>query len=256
MQVDKGDTAPWWADLFDDWFADQLFHDGEIKAAVKFLTERLGLKAGSRVLDQCCGLGTLALALAEQGLHAVGVDQSQSYISRASQAASDRQIHAEFVVADAIEFTPEPVVDNVLNWGMSFGYYGSDEANQRMLDAAFGALAPGGGFALETTPLPGVMRTFQYSHVLRRHTDRGEVLLLRENDLDLVTGRLAQHWTYLLDGRIAAERDSSVRLYAPDVIVAMLERAGFREIEIFGSLRGAPLTFDSVRLIAVCRKPN
>jgi ubiquinone/menaquinone biosynthesis C-methylase UbiE len=255
MQADMGDATPWWTELFDDWFAEQMFGDWETKASVAFLTERLGLKPGMRVLDQCCGIGTVAIALAGQGMSLVGVDQSESYIARARDDASTRQLQPEFVAADALEFTPSQQVDSAYNWGMSFGYYGSDDDNQRMLTAAFEALLPGGAFALETTCLPAVLRTFQHSHVMRQRTGRGEVMLLRENRLDLFSGQLEQHWTYLLDGKVAAERESSARLYAPDVVVAMMRRAGFGDIKIFGTLRGAPLGFDSPRLIAVGHKP-
>ena len=57
----------WWSALYDHWLAEQLLvrDPGEVESTVAFLKERLGLWPGARVLDQCCGIGSIALPLAE-----------------------------------------------------------------------------------------------------------------------------------------------------------------------------------------------
>jgi SAM-dependent methyltransferase len=248
----------WWGALYDDWLADQLLvrDPGEAEATVDFLCSRLGLDAGARVLDQCCGIGSIALALASRGMRVVGVDQAESYVSRAEREARVRGLKATFVAADACAFLPSERVDAAFNWWTSFGYFDDDDSNLAMLARACDALLPGGRFALDTMNVPGVLRSFQRDVVLRRETPRGEVLLLRESTLDLAGGRMLKRWTYLLGGERKVERTSSVRLYMPDAVARMLRRAGFDDVALVGSLAGEPVSQDSPRLIAIARRPS
>jgi SAM-dependent methyltransferase len=248
----------WWAELYDDWLADQLLvrEPGEVDRTIAFLVERLGLRPGMRVLDQCCGIGSVALPLAAWGARVVGVDQAASYIERAARDARTREIDVELVAADACRFVPREPVDAAFNWWTSFGYLDDDDANAEMLARAFDALRPGGLFALDTMNVPGVLRAFHRDVTLRRQTPRGEVLLLRESEVDLARGRLLKRWTYFMDERRVAEHRSSVRLFMPDAIARMLARVGFTDVTLLGSLGGEALALDSPRLIATGRRPS
>jgi SAM-dependent methyltransferase len=247
----------WWADLYDELLAEQLLvrDEGEIDPTLRFLVDRLAIDEGDRVFDQCCGIGSLAIPLARQGFRTIGVDQAAGYIERAARAAKSAGVTAEFIAADACAFVPADPVDAVFNWWTSFGC-GGDEENRRMLDRAFEALRPGGRFALDTMNVPGVLRGFQRDSILHRTTPRGQVTLLRETSIDFAAGRMLKTWTYFVDGRFDTRHHSSMRLYLPDAIVAMLRAAGFADIELLGDLTGAPLTLDSPRLIVLARRPE
>jgi SAM-dependent methyltransferase len=248
----------WWADLYDDWLADQLLvrEPGEVDATLAFLVDRLRIERGMRVLDQCCGIGSVALPLAAWGARVVGVDQAPRYIERGLRDARDRGLDVELVAADACRFVPREPVDAAFNWWTSFGYLDDDDANAEMLARAFASLRPGGRFALDTMNVPGVLRGFHRHVTLRRRTPRGEVLLLRESEVDLARGRLLKRWTYFVGDRREVEHRSSVRLFMPDAIDAMLRKVGFRDVALLGNLGGEPLGIDSPRLIAVARRPS
>lgn len=247
----------WWQALSDDWLADQLLARSEEDEAreVDFLVRRLDLAPGARVFDQCCGIGSLALPLAARGMRVVGVDQSAAYVERAERQARTRGVSASFVVGDARAFVPAERTRAAFNWWTSFGYAEDDRDNARVLERAFDALEPGGRFALDTMNVPGVLRGFQRDRVRRRTTARGEVLLLRESELDLAAGAMRQRWSYFVGGALAVEHASVVRLYMPDAIARMLRGAGFADVELLGSTGGESLALDSPRLIAVARRP-
>ncbi len=248
----------WWETLYDDWLADQLLARSEDDARpdVDFLVRRLDLGPGARVLDQCCGIGSLALPLAARGFDVVGVDQAAGYVARAQRDARARGLHLELVAADARAFVPRAPVNAAFNWWTSFGYADRDEDNVAMLARAFDALVPGGAFALDTMNVPGVLRSFQRDVAVRRTTPRGEVLLLRESSVDLARGVMLKRWTYHLDGKQVADHRSRVRLYMPDTIARMLASVGFEAIELLGSTEGEPVGLDSPRLVALARRPR
>src|SRR5256885_2100707 len=92
------------SDFYDDAFADVVLSrrdDPAVQQAVDFLIERLRLQPGDRVLDQGCGTGRLLLPLAARGLHAVGVDASDRYITRARSEAERLGLQVELHAGDA-----------------------------------------------------------------------------------------------------------------------------------------------------------
>jgi len=87
-------------------------------------------------------------------------------------------------------------------------------------------------------------------------TRRGEVLLLRESRLDLSRGLLHKRWTFVApDGR-RVERPSTIRLYTPDRLAALVEGAGFTGARVLGGVDGRPIALDSPRCIVVARRPE
>src|SRR4051794_21153662 len=103
--ADVGDS--WWESFFDDAYADLALvrRDGEaVRRDVAFLMERLGLEAGCKVFDQCCGVGGLALPLARQGVRVVGVEANDGYVRRARAEAVAEGLACAFQVGDAFTF--------------------------------------------------------------------------------------------------------------------------------------------------------
>ena len=248
----------WWQTLYDDIVADMLLvrkDETELQATVAFLCERLCLHLGSTLFDQCCGIGSLSLPLARQGVSVLGVDQCVSYIETARRAAHALGLACRFQIGDAFDFVPEEPVDAVLNWGTSFGN-ADDVRNQRMLERAFQGLRPGGRLVLDYQHVARVLRHYQPYLVYRHQGERGETLLVRESRLDLAAGNLCQRWTFVFpDGR-RDERSSSVKLYLPHTLAAMLTACGFVDVEFCGGISGEVLTLESPRCIAIARRPQ
>lgn len=247
----------WWEGLYDELLADVLLErsDDDDVQTIRFLFDRLGLAAGQRAFDQCCGIGSLALPLAARGLSVVGVDQAAAYVERGQARAEARGLDVRLHAGDARAFVPDAPCDAAFNWWTSFGYSADDDDNQRMLARAFESLRPGGRFALDTMNLPGVLRGFQPSVVTRRETPRGEVTLVRETRLDLGQGMMHKTWTYFLPSGERVNHQSAVRLYLPHTLVALLEDVGFEDVTLYGSVGGDPLSLDGARCIAVARRP-
>jgi SAM-dependent methyltransferase len=231
----------WWADLYDDALADVLLERTDVEHTLAFLRRVLCLEPGDRVLDQCCGIGSLAIPLARQGFEVVGVDQAARYIERATAAAGDAS--AKFFVGDAFTWRPDRMCNAAFNWWTSFGYAARDVDNLQMLKRAAQAIVPGGRFALDFMNIPQVLRGFRPTVTI----ERAGLELTRETTLDLAAGTMHKVWRYA----DRPDRTSALRMYMPSQLVEMLRAAGFDDIELYGDETGEPLTIDSPRCIAV-----
>src|SRR5208283_3335752 len=88
----------------------------DLDATIAFLTDKLQLKAGATIFDQCCGLGGMSIPLAKLGFRMVGVDLCHKYIAMAQAEAAAAKLQAEFAVGDAFVFVPGRACDAALNW--------------------------------------------------------------------------------------------------------------------------------------------
>jgi 2-polyprenyl-3-methyl-5-hydroxy-6-metoxy-1,4-benzoquinol methylase len=251
-------NGPWWQAFFDDFYADVVLartNDPTVPATVDFLMDRLHLKPGAVVFDQCCGVGGLSLPLARKGLKVIGVDQNANYVQRAADAARAEGLDCNFHVGDAFEFVPAVACDGAMNWYTSCGYLEDDQRNVLMFHRAFEALRPGGWFAVDTIHMAWVLRRFQPCIVTRHTTPAGEWLILRETTLDWMRGMFRMDWTFLApDGR-RTDRQTETRMYLPHTLSEMLQSCGFVDVELLGSIQGEPLGLDSPRCICLARKP-
>ncbi len=111
----------------------------------RFLVSETTSLAPARAIDLACGEGRNAVWLAERGWEVTGVDFSSVGIEKARQLEDARGVRVEWVLADLLEYRPEPrSVDLVIV------FYLQVAARQRttILRAAADAVAPGGTFLL------------------------------------------------------------------------------------------------------------
>jgi 2-polyprenyl-3-methyl-5-hydroxy-6-metoxy-1,4-benzoquinol methylase len=78
--------------------------DRRLAREIPFIVSRLGKPEGKRVLDLACGTGRHSATLALQGAEVVGIDNSESMLSRAKEHASSIGVTPKFIRGDMSEF--------------------------------------------------------------------------------------------------------------------------------------------------------
>lgn len=107
----------------------------------RFLVAEAGDLAPGRALDLATGEGRNAVWLAEQGWQVVGVDFSEAGLAKARRLAAARDVEAEWVAADLLEYRPEPrAFDLVLVFYLQL----PESERPPILRAAADAVAAGG----------------------------------------------------------------------------------------------------------------
>ena len=113
--------------------------------ANRFLVREADRMAPGRALDLACGEGRNAVWLAARGWQVTGVDFSAVGLEKARALAQARGVQAEWIVADLLEYRPEPEAFELV-----IVFYLQLPAVQRtpILRRAAGAVAPGGTLVL------------------------------------------------------------------------------------------------------------
>ncbi|MBK6807461.1 MAG: class I SAM-dependent methyltransferase [Sandaracinaceae bacterium] len=181
----------WWERFFDDAFAELWLSDDdptERERRTDGLMRVLGLRAGSRLFDQCSGVGRVAVPLVERGVHVEGVDGVASYVARARARCEGLPAgtlgRGRFECGDARTYVPAVRCDAAINWYTSFGYSDDDAANTTMLARVRDALRPGGLFALDYPDMERVRACFHPRSERTRDTGSGRFTAVREAHLD------------------------------------------------------------------------
>jgi SAM-dependent methyltransferase len=226
-------SKPWFEEVFDEDYlrtlpfmsADQTLRE------VEFIEASLGLGQGSRVLDIGCGYGRHAIELVQRGLDVTGLDLSLPLLIRAADEAQKRAMSVNFVHADMREMAFEQQFDGAYSMLTSFGYF-DEEANLRVAEGIARALKPGARFLLDI-----VNRDYIVGDLPSRVWWEGNgCVVLEEVDFNFHTSRILTHRSIVFEDGRQLEQEISVRAYSLHEIGRLLRQAGFRVLEISGSL--------------------
>lgn len=239
-----------WFDGFfetDEWLAVALARPPErTEAEVAFLADHL--PSGAHALDVPCGTGRHSAGLAARGYTVSGLDISERVIRVAREALPG----ADFRTGDMRELPWESgSFDAVLNLWTAFGYFETQDEDERVLAEFARVLRPGGTLILDTINQAAFVRKFQG----KSWDDSIDgLLMLDEVEHDLITGRNSARWTFIREDGSQVVRAFDHRLYTAAEYAAMFRRAGLEPQAWFGDFEGGDLTPDTWRMIAIVKR--
>lgn len=248
----------------------------QTKREADFLVKALQCGAGSHVLDVPCGNGRLSLELARHRYRLTGVDISEEFIAEARAQASAlnsgsqnsmanaggaeevaRAFRAwtasetpapEFVLGDMRRVEGETIYDAAYCFGNSFGFLEYVDM-ESFLRGVARTLKPGGRFVIETGmaaesmipkfeaetshQIQDILVTIREQYLAEESCIDTEYIFERNGEVE---SRKAKHWIYTV-----AE------------IRRMLERAEFKILNLYGSLKLEPYVLGSDELFVIAQ---
>jgi SAM-dependent methyltransferase len=250
----KKRLRPWFEEVFDEDYlrtlpfmtADQTLRE------VAFIKDALSPPADGHILDVACGYGRHAIELSQRGLRVTGLDLSLPLLIRAADESQRRALSVNFVHADMREMAFDGQFDGAYCVLSSFGYFDED-TNLKVATSICRALKPGGRFLLDT-----LNRDYIVSDLPTRVWWEGDgCVVLEEVDFNFHTSRvIIRRSVVFQDGR-QMEQDISIRAYSLHELGKMLRQAGFRVLDVSGSLatKGNFFGATSRNIIMVCERP-
>ena len=215
----------------------------------RVLRKVLKLRKGSRVADVPCGHGRISLELARAGCSVVGVDACEPSIRRARRELRKAGLPGAFHLGDMRDLRLPREFNAVVNWWDSFGYF-DEGTNRRVLKGFADILLPGGRVLVDQVNRERIIRQFRKKGEL----DYGGVKVTIRNRWDPKRQRVNGSWLFERGGE-QLRRRSSIRLYTPSQMEALMESAGLTLERICDGKTGQPFTRGSLRMTVVGRKP-
>jgi 2-polyprenyl-3-methyl-5-hydroxy-6-metoxy-1,4-benzoquinol methylase len=228
----------WWQEFFDS-VGTGLFRIATRKATnaqVRYIIEKMGLRKNMKVLDCPCGIGRVSIPLARKGLRVTGVDITQSYLDEFQRRLVRTDLKIPIMRADMKKITFRNEFDAVLNLWTSFGYFEDDRENFAVIRKAYQALKPGGRFLLNVINRDWIITNFE----TRGWDEFGGILSIQEREFDYARSINMTEWTLVKDGERVTYH-VPLRMYSFHELIAMFQRAGFVDIEGFGSTKDEPI---------------
>ncbi len=230
-------------DVMTDW-------QSRLAVELPFLETILARHHARAVLDCACGTGWHAIALAQRGYAVAGSDASAAMIARAEKNAAREGVTVPFVAArfEDLRATFRDPFDAVLCLGNSFPHVLTDDAARASVAAMRACLREGGALILHNLNYDKRWQEKpRWFAVNSGALDGREVLIWRFADYD--AARIAFNIALFTRGDDGAwsvnVQSTPQRPYQRAEIETLLRGAGFREIEFYGNLQGAP--FDAAQ---------
>jgi len=217
-----------YAEVYDE--SGQIFFSLRMIDYLRELLQRHGPLPGQTALDLACGTGTVALALAQQGLKVYAVDGSPGMIAQARRKVQEARADVSLSCQDMRSFTLPTPVDLITCLYDSLNYLLSPADLIQTFRQVRAALRPGGLFLADlNTPLA-------LTHIWGGKTYFGEnpaVSIIMQNTYDETLHQSTVTITGFIRRGDLYERfqeEHVQRGYTPPEVVAALTTAGLHAL--------------------------
>lgn len=196
----------------------------------------LYLPAGAAILDIPCGTGRHAVLLAKKGYKVTGVDINPLCLRIARR--KNKHPNVCYLRGSMINLKKfKGKFDAVLNLFTSFGYFSTEEKNERVFQELAAALKPGGKLVLNMIERDWLLRNFQET----RWMQDGKFMVV-------VNNRYERKTKYMQGLVIFVEKKTfrstsyfhRLRLYSKNEIIRLMRQNNLKNIKIYGDLDGSP----------------
>lgn len=219
------------------------------KTDVDGIEKLLSPQTGAQILDLCSGPGRHAIELAKRGYKVTAVDRTHAYIEKAKKAAQGLGLEIGFIEEDMRRFVRPDAFQAVINLYTSFGYFETEAENLQVLSNIFNSLKPGGTVLFEMNAKEILARDYHE----RIWVEIDDILLLEQRSVDKNWKWLNSRWIMIKDGK-KQEFRWKLRLYSGDEFKSLLQKTGFGDVRLYGTLDGKPYNRYAKQLVAVARK--
>lgn len=228
------------------------------QAEAEFLIKHLACEPGARLLDVPCGNGRLSFELGRRGYRVTGVDISEEFIEEARCSAAglinppadasgtDLPAPIEFHLGDMRAIEGSSVYDGAFCFGNSFGFLEYADM-ERFLGGVARALKPGARFIVNTgMAAESVLPDFEEQSC---HEVGDIVTTIKERYL-ADESCIDSEYIFERDGKVESGK-AKHWIYTAAEIRRMLERAEFKVLNCYGSLKSELFKLGSRELFIV-----
>lgn len=239
----------WFETWFDSPYYPALYanrDEGEAEGFIRRLFSKLGIAAGTRILDLGCGRGRHSISMHNLGMRVWGLDLSPSRIEEARQAGGPEG--PAFFVGDMRSFVLGEPVQVVCNLFTSFGYFASMEENEQVLRNVSRNLTDEGLLIIDFMNTKRIVRELVKEENIER---KGYKFCIRREH----KSGFIRKYIRVTDGHDEYNFEECVQALFAEDFNALFETCGFRLLFTFGDYLLEPYLEDvSPRMILIAEK--
>jgi len=184
-----------------------------------------------RILDVCCGTGTMCELLDSEGFQMTGIDLSQPMIDRAREKAAVAMKEIHYECMDATKFDLGEPFDAAFSFFDSLNYITSPIKLKKALKRVSKHVKPGGSFIFDlNTAYAFEAKLFDQ----RNRSNNAKVKYEWHGDYDPETRLIKVHMQFWKKGEEFKEVHVQ-RAYSDEEIREYLADAGFTDVRVYDS---------------------
>lgn len=205
-------------------------------------------------LDLACGTGNLTFELLQRGVDVYGVDASMEMLSQAKDKAYERELDVLFLCQNMQDLDLYGCSDTVFCMLDSLNHLKGAAEVQKAFDRVWMFLNPEGFFVFDMNTV------YKHKYVLSDHTyvyETDHVFCVWQNSFHAKDNRVCIDLDFFeKQGKLYRRSQESFNEYAYNAsdIHKMLEKSGFKGIEIYDALDMESPRKSSERLLVVAHK--
>jgi len=226
--------------------------DERTKTEVDGIVRLLSLEKGSEILDCPCGYGRHSIGLARRGFIMTGSDINSVHLQEAIEDTRKNFLKITFNKENMIDLKYISEFDAVINMFISFGFFETDEENEKVLKNFYNALRPGGKFLMHTDVNVPRILAGKYKENEERSLVAGKTLRIIDS-YSPETKRVNGIWI-IKDGDREKKKNYSIRVYTREEFEEMCKKIGFSSVATYSDWDGAGYSEDAEVMIMVAMK--
>ena len=261
------DKNPWWSEEYG--FFGSFYMDGDAskegyliekkqgldertETEVDGVIKLLSLESGANILDCPCGYGRHSIELVRRGFKVVGSDINSIHLQKAINDAEVASVQVVFNKESMFDLKYPSQFDAVINMFYSFGFFDTDNENEKVLKNFFDSTKPGGKFLMHTdVNIPRIL-SGKYKEDEERNLVTGKTLRVIDS-YDPETKRINGAWIIKNNGK-EERKDYSVRVYTKEEFEELCRKIGFSSVTTYSNWEGGNYSEDAEDMIVVATK--
>ena len=245
--MDWFDNAEFW-ELFYDWmFSPETFE--EAKEQVNDIIKLTKITSGN-VLDLCCGPGRHSIPLKKKGFEVTALDLHTFLLDKAKEYSVNENLNIDFTQGDMRNFVRSDFYNLVINMYSSFGYFQNPDEDIHVLNNVYHSLRKGGKFIVDIRGKE--IHAMKNSEINIHELPNGDYIIDKSKVRDGWTS-IDMNWIYIKENK-AYSFELNYNLYSGAELRHMMNKVGFKNVRLYGYLKGIPYNQNAKRLIAVGEK--
>jgi cyclopropane fatty-acyl-phospholipid synthase-like methyltransferase len=213
----------------------------------------LDLKGGEHILDIPSGYGRHSIRLAQKGFAVTGSELNSIHLNKAIENAKLAEVEVSFNQENMINISYDNKFDAVINMFYSFGFFNTDEENNKVLKNFYDALKPGGKFLFHTdVNIPRII-SGKYREDEVRNLTSGKTLRIIDK-YNTKDKKIYGTWIIKNEKGEEVKRDYIVRVYTKEEFIDLCKQIGFISFDIYSDWDKTPYFEDSEDMIIVATK--